>query len=485
MWRAWRPHAPADLRASLVVFLVALPLCAGVAVASGVPVEHGLVTGIVGGLLVGALPGSALQVSGPAAGLTVLVADIVEAHGLRALGAVVLLAGLVQVGLGLARLGRWFRAVSTSVVQGMLAGIGLTLLLGQVYLLADATSHGRPLANAAGLPAAALDALTSAAGATALAVGVGALLVLRLWKHAPGALRAVPAPLAAVLLSSAAVAVLGLDVHRVQVGALVDVVQPLLPSAVQGLSLPAVLGSAVTLALIASAESMFSAAAIDRMHTGERTHYDRELVAQGVGNTVCGLLGALPMTAVIVRSSANVHAGARTRASAVLHGGWLLVFAVAVPALLGAVPMAALAAVLVQAGWKLVTGVKVRALWAESRSEVLITVSTVVAVLCLNLLEGVAIGLVLALVKAAAQATTLRAHVREDGEDVHLHVEGSATFVRLPQLNDTLESLPAGRRLHLHVPEPHRLDRACREALHSFVQQRGARGESVLVHGLA
>jgi MFS superfamily sulfate permease-like transporter len=481
VWSAWRPHVGSDVRASVVVFLVALPLCAGVAVASGVPVELGLVTGIVGGILVGALPGSSLQVSGPAAGLTVLVADIVGSQGLRALGAVVLLAGLMQIGLGLARLGRWFRAVSTAVVQGMLAGIGLTLVLGQVYLLADRPQRGNPLANVAGFPSTLASLSGDPAALTALAVGVGSLLVLRLWKHTPARLRIVPAPLAAVLLATVVTAAAGLDVDRVQVQALLDVVSPLTPAGLAALSPVAVLGAALTVALIASAESMFSAAAIDRMHTGPRTHYDRELLAQGIGNGVCGMLGALPMTAVIVRSSANVAAGARTKASGVLHGVWLVIFAVAAPALLGTVPMAALAAVLVQAGWKLVAGIPFRTLWATSRSEVAITVVTVVAVLGLNLLEGVAVGLVLSLVKAAVQATSLHTQVREEDGRVHLEVSGSATFVRLPQLADTLEAVPTDRPLTLHLPEPERLDRACREALDTFVEQRQARGGRVEV----
>ncbi|GAA0287820.1 SulP family inorganic anion transporter [Kineococcus aurantiacus] len=467
------------MRASLVVFLVALPLCAGIAVASGVPVELGFVTGIVGGILVGALPGSSLQVSGPAAGLTVLVADIVDSQGLRALGAVVLLAGLLQVGLGLARLGRWFRAVSTAVVQGMLAGIGLTLVLGQLYLLADREQEGGPIANLAGYPAALASLPADGAALTALAVGVGSLLVLRFWRFAPARLRVVPAPLAAVLLATAVSAGAGLDVDRVEVRAVLDVVTPLTPGTLDGLSPLAVLGAALTVALIASAESMFSATAIDRTHTGPRTDYDKELVAQGVGNGVCGVLGALPMTAVVVRSSANVSAGARTKASGVLHGVWLAVFALAAPALLGFVPMAALAAVLVQAGCKLVAGIPLRRLWSASRSEVAITVATIVAILALNLLEGVAIGLVLSLVKAAVQASSLRTRLHERDDEVHLEVSGSATFVRLPQLADTLASVPDDRPLTVHLTEPDKLDRACREAVDTFVEQRQARGNPV------
>jgi len=470
-WSAWKPYAGSDVRASIVVFLVALPLCAGVAVASGVPVELGLVTGIVGGILVGSLPGSSLQVSGPAAGLTVLVADIVNSQGLRALGAVVLLAGLLQIGLGVARLGRWFRAVSTAVVQGMLAGIGLTLVLGQVYLLADRPQEGSPLANVAGFPSAVAGLVGDPAALTALGVGVGSLLVLRLWKLMP----------AKVLLATLAVAVLGLRVDRVEVQSVLDVVAPLTPAGLAGLEPLAVFGAALTVALIASAESMFSAAAIDRMHTGPRTDYDKELLAQGVGNGVCGMLGALPMTAVIVRSSANVAAGARTKASGIMHGVWLAVFALAAPTLLGMVPMAALAAVLVQAGWKLVAGIPFRRLWATARSEVVITVATIVAILTLNLLEGVAIGLVLALVKAAVQSSSLQTRLHEADDQVHLEVSGAATFVRLPQLADQLEQVPAEKPLTVHLPEPDRLDRACREALDTFVEQHQARGTPVSV----
>lgn len=166
----------ADLFASFVVFLVALPLCVGVAMASGVPAELGLVTGIVGGLVAGALPGSSLQVSGPAAGLTVLVYEAVRAYGIEALGVLVLGAGLVQLGLGVLRLGRWFRAVSVAVVQGMLAGIGLVLVAGQVYALGDAAAPADGLGKLAGLVS-----LPGRVDPVALSVGGATLVVLLLW----------------------------------------------------------------------------------------------------------------------------------------------------------------------------------------------------------------------------------------------------------------------------------------------------------------
>lgn len=171
------------------------------------------------------------------------------------------------------------------------------------------------------------------------------------------------------------------------------------------------MGTVVAFALIASAETLFSAAAVDRMHHGPRTDYDRELIAQGAGNAVCGLLGALPMTAVIVRSAANVEAGARTRASRVLHGAWLLLFAVLLPHALAVVPLAALAGVLLHAGWKLLPVRGVAALWRSHRGEAVVLVATAGAIVATNLFEGVLVGLALAVAKAAWETSSM--HLEE------------------------------------------------------------------------
>ncbi|WP_079169557.1 SulP family inorganic anion transporter [Streptomyces sp. CC77] len=403
-----------DLLASLVVFLVAVPLCIGVAVASGVPAELGLVTGIVGGLLVGALPGSRLQVSGPAAGLTVLVYDAVTAFGTAMLGAIVLAAGLLQVAMGALQLGRWFRAISVAVVQGMLAGIGLVIVLGQLYALADATAPSGGVQKIAGLPGLTGDVVTAAVSPTAFAVGAGTVAVLVLWPRLPGRVpRAVPGALAAVGLATAVTWCAGLPVARVEVQGLLGAVRPPGAEEFAGLLAPAVLGTVLAFALIASAESLFSAAAVDRMHSGPRTHYDKELVAQGVGNTVCGALGALPMTAVIVRSAANVQAGARTALSRVLHGLWLLLFAALLPAVIGAVPLAALAGVLVHAGCKLVPVREWGPLWRDHRGEAVVLAVTAVAVVSTNLFEGVLLGLLVAVVKTAWDTSHVHIDVRE------------------------------------------------------------------------
>ncbi|SEH00244.1 Sulfate permease family protein [Nonomuraea solani] len=188
----------ADVRASVVVFLVALPLCVGVAVASGVPAELGIVTGIVGGLVAGFLPGSSLQVSGPAAGLTVLVAEAVARHGLPALGVIAAGAGLVQILLGLLRLGSWFQAISPSVVRGMLTGIGIVLVLGQLYPLAASAAPAGTVAKLLGLPALLAGVGGSASSLWTLGIGLLTLGILVTWGRVPERLRAVPAPLVAV-----------------------------------------------------------------------------------------------------------------------------------------------------------------------------------------------------------------------------------------------------------------------------------------------
>ena len=465
-----------DLGASVVVFLIALPLCVGVAVASGVPAELGIITGVVGGLVVGLLPGSTMQVSGPAAGLTVLVADTVAKYGLAALGVIVLGAGLIQILLGLLRCGRWFRAISPSVVQGMLAGIGLMLLLSQLYPFAGAAQPATTFAKAAQLPELLVSAVTTEAGRTALALGVPTIVLMVLWRRTP--LRAVPGVLVGVVITSAIAAVLALPVTRIEVGPLAQDVR--LPDF--SLLSPEVLGAAAVFGLVASAESLFSAAAVDRLHDGPRTRYNKELVTQGAGNMLCGLLGALPMTAVIVRSAANVQAGASTRASRVLHGIWLLLFVTLLPGLLSMIPVAVLAAVLMHAGWKLLELPRVVALWRTDRTECALLLLTAVLIVGTDLLTGTLAGLVAAVLKTAWDVSRLSITVMPHGDD-HMHValRGTATFLRLPRLLGTLEGLPEGERVRMDLTELRHLDRACRQAIEQWAEEQRRAGRAVEV----
>ncbi|MFE5591423.1 SulP family inorganic anion transporter [Streptomyces sp. NPDC056549] len=475
------PFLRQDVAASLVVFLVALPLCIGVAVASGVPAELGLITGIVGGVVTGLMRGSSLQVSGPAAGLTVLVLEAVRAFGLAALGVIVLAAGLLQIAMGLLRWGRWFRAISLSVVEGMLAGIGLVIIAGQIYAAAGITAPDSGLDKLTALPGALVEALGSRTALMSLAVGAGTVLVIVGWRRVPPRARAVPGALVAVLLAALATAVFGLPVETVRVSGVLEAVHLPGSEALSSLADPALLGTVLAFALIASAESLFSAAAVDRLHAGPRTDYDKELVAQGAGNTLCGLLGALPLTAVIVRSSANVEAGARTKASRILHGVWLLLFVALLPAVLAYIPLAALAGILVHAGWKLIPFKGVLTLWGRHRGEAVILVATAAAIVAVGMFEGVLIGLVLSVGKAAWEASQLRIERSDEGLDVVLvRVQGTVTFLRLPQILDSLEALPSDRRVVLDLSGVHHLDHACRAALETWAERHsGADAEAV------
>ncbi|WDV53289.1 SulP family inorganic anion transporter [Streptomyces coeruleorubidus] len=471
------PYLRQDFLASVVVFLVAVPLCVGVAVASGVPAELGLVTGIVGGLVTGLMPGSSLQVSGPAAGMTVIVFEAVSEFGVAALGVIVLFAGLFQLAMGLLKIGRWFRAISVSVVEGMLCGIGLVIIAGQIYAAAGLKAPETGIGKIVGLPGAFTDALRSTEALASLAIGAGTIAVIVLWRKMPKAVRSVPGALAAVVLATIATITLDLPVATVQVDGLLGVIQAPGAEAFSELAGPAIWGTIIAFALIASAESLFSAAAVDRLHDGPRTQYNKEMIAQGAGNTVCGLLGALPMTAVIVRSSANVAAGAKTKASRVLHGVWLLLFAAAMPWALALIPLPALAGILVHAGWKLIPFRQVVALWRAHKGEALILVVTAVSIVAVNMFEGVLIGLALAVVKAAWEASHVKLEVIDKSAGpIQVYLSGNATFLRLPKILDSLEALPDDRPVELDLSGLHHLDHACRTALESWAERHSAVG---------
>lgn len=471
------PYLRQDFAASLVVFLVALPLCVGVAVASGVPAELGLVTGIVGGIVTGLMRGSSLQVSGPAAGLTVLVFEAVREYGLPALGVIVLTTGVLQIAMGVLKLGRYFRAISVSVVEGMLAGIGLVLIAGQLYSVAGAKAPASGLDKIVELPGALVDAVGNTKALASLALGAVTIAVLVLWKRMPAKVRTVPGPLAAVGLATLAALVFGLPVATVEVQGLLGSLQPPPLSAFGELAHVGVLGTIVAFTLIASAESLFSAAAVDRLHSGQRTEYDKELVAQGAGNALCGMLGALPMTAVIVRSAANVQAGARTKASRVMHGVWLLLFAALLPDVLAYIPIPALAGILVHAGAKLIPVREIVSLWREHRGEALILVVTALSIVAVSMFEGVLIGLALAVAKTAWEASHIKMEVVDKGAGpVQAYLSGNATFLRLPKILDSLEALPQDRPVELHLSGLHHLDHACRTALENWAERHSAAG---------
>ncbi|MEU9186202.1 SulP family inorganic anion transporter [Streptomyces sp. NPDC048484] len=465
-----------EITASLVVFLVALPLCIGVAVASGVPAELGIISGVIGGLVVGAARGSTLQVSGPAAGLAALVAETVLEYGVAMLGVIVLGSGILQIVLGLVRLGRIFQAISLAVVQGMLAGIGLPLIFSQLYPMSDSKAPGTPVENMAGIPGLIGDTLANPDALIAAGLGIVTVALSFVWKMAPGPVKKVPAALVAVAIGIGIASLPGVDVKTLQVGNLLASVN--VPGAKEfaGLADVGIITAILTFTVIASAESLFTAAAVDRMHSGPRTRYNPELIAQGAGNTVAGLLGALPVTAVVARSSANVQAGAKTRLSRTLHGLWLLAFALLLPQVLALIPISVLAGVLVHSGWKLFAPAEFPKMWHQDRGEFAVMTLTTLVIVATALLEGVLFGLAAGIVLAALRMsqTVIKQHLEEDTAKVVM--AGNATFLRLPQLIEALESAAeAGKpRIRLDLTGVTHLDHACRSQVEEFVaQQRG------------
>jgi MFS superfamily sulfate permease-like transporter len=470
----------ADIVASVVVFLVALPLCIGVASASGVPVSLGIISGIVGGLIVGFMPGSTFQVSGPAAGLAVLVLEFVTEHGLPLLGPVVLMSGLAQMALGMLKMGRLFQSISLSVVQGMLAGIGLPLILSQAYGLVDSKQLGSALKNIAGLPDLARDVAGDPQKLAALGLGVLSVVLCFLWKKVPEPLGKAPAPLIAVVLGSVIAALPGFDVNNVRVGNMLDAIDFVGPADLGEMLNPAVLTMVVTFTVIASAESLFSAAAVDRMHTGERTQYNKELFSQGVGNTICGFLGALPMTAVIVRSAVNLQAGAKTKVSRILHGAWLLGFGMLLPGLLGLIPVTVLAGILLHAGWKLFNPPAFVAMWKEDRGEGVVMFITTAAIVVTDLLDGVLVGLAIAIVLSAMRMSRMTIRKTTEGDTGLLVLKGNATFLQLLRLIDALEYMSGKREVVVDARGLDHLDLACLSQIEEWAEaERKAGAEKI------
>ncbi len=470
-----------DIPSSFVVFLVALPLCMGISIASGVPPALGLITGIVGGIVTGMIAGAPLQVSGPAAGLTVLVFQLVDEYGLAALGPVVFMSGLLQVMAGSARLGQWFRAVNPAVIYGMLSGIGVLIISSQVHIAFDSKPGGTPLENLTLVPAvfAKLVSIENefATGFAGL-ISVVTLVVLFVWdKYKPSWLKSIPAPLFGVVLATLAAYMFSLPVEYVK-----------LPSSIiAAVGVPtweqwkilldsSVFTSAIGLAVIASAETLLCASALRKMRSDAEVRYNKELVAQGLGNTVCGLLGALPMTGVIIRSSANIAANAQTRWSAVFHGVWLLLFVLAVPELLQFIPMAALAAVLIYTGVKLVNPAIVRSLSRYGRPAVTIYFITLFGIVFTDLLTGVLLGVLASFIRLLTIFSNLKISQYREGHKFHVVIKGAATFLTLPKLAHSLESIALSEKVAIHFDEVFYVDHACMDLLESQKMQRETSG---------
>jgi carbonic anhydrase len=438
-----------------VVFLVAVPLSLGISVASGAPIAAGLVAAVIGGVMAGAMGGSVVQVSGPAAGLALVVAELVQKFGWRATCMITLLAGLLQLLLGLVRVARAALGVSPAVVHGMLAGVGIVIALSQVHIVLGGKPQSSAMENVLALPAQIVNHHGHAVLIGLLTVGV-----LLGWRRLPK-VRVVPAPLAALLIAAVPAALFGCLTKIDLSSGFSSLQHPLLP---QG-EWFAIVSAVLLVALLAGVESLLTCVASDRMHSGPRANLDRELTAQGVANVISGACGGLPVAGVVVRTTTNVRAGARSRWSAVLHGVWILVFVVAFGWMIGLIPMEALAALLMFIGVQMVNLGHARNL--RNHREMPIYFVTMGGVVVIGLAEGVAIGLALAALLALLRLTRVSVRVRAADERWRVAVDGSLTFLAVPRLTTALAAVPAGAAVDLDLNIDF-MDNAAFEALQAW-----------------
>jgi MFS superfamily sulfate permease-like transporter len=503
-----------DAPAGLVVFLVALPLCLGISLASGAPLLAGLVSGIVGGLLVSMLSGSAVSVSGPAAGLTVVMVSAIATLGSwPAVLAATAVAGVIQLLLGVARAGIIALYFPAAVIRGMLAAIGIILILKQVPHFVGADTdyfEDMDFLQFNGLNTfSAIGAAAKGLSLGSVLVGVVSLALLLLWDTAPVRrqpwARLVPGALVAVLVAVGLNQLLHVLAPAWQVRPQHLVKLPVLSSLAQltgamtfpdfsALRNPATYGVAFTIAIVASLETLLSVEAVDNLDPRKRhTPPNRELLAQGAGNLVSGLLGGLPLTAVIVRSSANIAAGGQTKLAAFIHGIFLLVSLLFLGSLLNLIPLAALAAVLLVVGFKLTKPALYRQQWRLGWAQFGPFIITIVAVLFTDLLKGVSIGLVIGFffilkdnAKAGSYLRREEAAGQDDDEDtlLHLHLPEHVSFLNKASIVTTLEQLPSGSRVLLDGSRSDVIDHDVLVAIEAFRQAAPARGIDLKLRGI-
>jgi MFS superfamily sulfate permease-like transporter len=460
-----------DVPAGLVVFLVALPLCLGIALASGAPLLSGLVAGVVGGLVIPLVSRAPLSVCGPAAGLaTIVLAGIQKVGSFEAFAVAVVLAGGLQILLGLSRAGRLASFMPSSVIKGMLAAIGVLLITKQ-------------LPHALGLPGGKLESPTQALAGMewgALLIGLVSLVILVAWdKVRPKRLSLLPGALVAVI-----VAVLLHEVARrlwpglaLEQSFLVTLPVDGPASLLSQLRAPdwSVLRSAdtwvlaLTLGVVASLETLLSLEAVDKMDPYQRrTPLNRELVAQGLGNTVSGLLGGLPVTSVIVRSSANVHAGARTRMATIVHGALLFGAVMLAAGLLNRIPLASLAAILLVTGYKLAKPALFQELYRRGWNQFIPFVTTVGAILVTDLLRGILVGIVVSVALTVRTAMRTPYTLRREGEQFVISLKKDVYFFNKAALLEALERMPEGARVVVDGSASDFIDHDIVEALSNF-----------------
>lgn len=497
-----------DLPAGLVVFLVALPLCLGIALASEAPLFSGVITGVIAGVLVGLLSGSQLSVSGPAAGLTTIVASCIHTlGGFEAFLCAVFLSGIFQILLGALRAGALAGLFPVSVIKGMLVAIGITIILKQIpHAVGGQADFDDEMGfysltgqdNALGEISRALFTLSP----TAVVICFASLLLLIYWES-PAAKKHkftsyIPGPLATVALGAilnqifhlhfSGIGLTAEDGHLVQLPAITSV-----GDLIHELSFPdfshfaskGVWIAGLTIAAVGSIETLLCIESTDKMDPYRRmSNNNRELVAQGIGNALAGLVGGLPMTSVIVRSSANIYAGARTRMSSVFHGAILLLCVLLIPNLLNMIPLASLAAVLLIVGYKLAHPSLFKKMYGLGLDQFLPFIITVLAILFTNLLTGVMVGLVVGLGVVIKASYYSAISVVEGESQTLIRFTKDVTFVHKLKLKKALLALKSGTKVIIDGSRVMFIDHDIYELIEEFRQTAPRRNIAIEMRGM-
>lgn len=483
-----------DIFSGLVVFLVALPLCLGIALASGAPLFSGIIAGVIGGIVIGSLSNSQLSVAGPAAGLTaILLTAIVSLGSFETLLLAVVIAGAMQIALGFAKAGSISNYFPSNVIEGMLTAIGIIIILSQLphaigydevnegeffYVNPDAT-HNLFVDVINSINFLHIGALIVTLVSLAILISFNNIGLLKRLKALPGALVAVVAGTVLneiFIATGSSFAISPEHLVSLPIPQSFDdfITQFATPQFSEVLN-PNVWIVAGTIAAVASIETLLCIEAADKMDPLKRfTNTNTELKAQGVGNMLSGLIGGLPMTSVIVRTSANINSGGRTKIATISHGLFLMIAVLSIPFILNKIPLASLAAVLIMIGYKLASPAVFKHMWANGKFQFIPFIVTIVAVVLTDLLKGVAIGLVVSvffILKGNLKlAYFFNKEEHHKGETVHIKLAQEVSFLNKAAIKQTLAHLPKNSNVKIDASDTVYIDHDVLQLINDFLK---------------
>jgi MFS superfamily sulfate permease-like transporter len=492
-----------DLPAGISVFFVALPLCLGIALASGAPLYAGLLSGIIGGMVVSLISGSPLAVSGPAAGLTTVVAaSIISLGDYKVFLLAVIVAGAFQLLLGLLKMGAIANYFPSSVIKGMLAAIGIILILKQIPL---ALGYDKPdfwrtsfihIISAGNFLAKFQSFNQDTTMATILITALSLVIMVLLQQQSAKKFKVVPAPLLVVVVGIVINIILTklASPYGLRRPQLVNITSNIFsaisfPDFTKLFSNIEIWKDGIIIGLLATLETLLCVEAIDKLDRHNRiTPVNRELVAQGIGNITCGLFGAIPITAVVVRGSANVDAGARTKLSAFTHGIFILLSVLLIPFALSMIPYASLAAILLITGFNLTKPKLYKNMWSLGWRQFLPFIITILVILLTDLLIGVSIGLVISIYfiirnnfKADYKITKT---IGEDRETFYIRLNSNVTFLNKVNLRKALDEIPPYSELIIDGGESNFIDYDILEIINEYENKAIDRDITVSLKGI-